>query len=454
MLSSSLATVAAQTDGVLYGDDREFAGVATDSRSALRNKLFVALSGPNFDGHHFVADAARDDAAAALVARRQPVELPQIEVPDTLKGLQQWAAAWRRSTDIPLVAITGSNGKTTVKTLVASILSQRFETLATQGNLNNHIGVPLTLLELTARHQVAVVEMGASARGEIGPLARLAEPTVGIVTNAGPAHLEGFGDLDGVALGKGELFESLRESACAVINADDVYHDQWRKLAEHCRIVTFGTSDSADYALVQVSAIHADGMKFSARLGGSEVVDVETSLVGAHNVVNVLAAAAAAQAAGASTDDVLAGVAKAGSVAGRMNICTGRNGVRIIDDAYNANPASLRAGIEYLAAQRGSRWLVLGDMAELGADEQTLHVEAGEFAKAQGIDGLVAIGPLAAHAARAYGPGGKTFSTREEALAWLTTALEPGLVVLVKGSRSAGLDQLVDALRREHLDAD
>lgn len=454
MLSARLTTVAAHANGLLHGDDREFSGVSTDSRGALADKLFVALRGPNFDGHNFVAAAAKGRAAAALVAKPQPVELPQIQVSDTLQGLQQWAAAWRRSTDIPLVAITGSNGKTTVKTLVASILSQRFETLATRGNLNNHIGVPLTLLELTSRHEMAVVEMGASARGEIGPLTRLAEPTVGIVTNAGPAHLEGFGDIRGVALGKGELFECLPEKACAVINADDVYYEQWRELAKHCRIVTFGTSESANFALKGAPKTDENGMVFSARLGGEEAVELKTPLVGTHNVVNILAAAAAAMAAGASAEDVVAGVADAGSVAGRMNVCTGRNDVRIIDDAYNANPASLRAGIEYLSTQKGRRWLILGDMAELGSDAHALHVEAGEFARSKGIDRLIAVGSLAAHAARAYGAGSETFSTRAEAQDWLEPQLNQDLVLLIKGSRSAGLDQLVEALRQERVDAD
>lgn len=454
MLSARLSSVAAHANGVLHGDDRAFSGVSTDSRGLLEDKLFVALRGPNFDGHDFVAAAAEGRAAGALVAKRQPVELPQIQVSDTLSGLQEWAAAWRRSTNIPLVAITGSNGKTTVKTLAASILSQRFETLATRGNLNNHIGVPLTLLELSSKHEVAVVEMGASARGEIGPLTRLAEPTVGIVTNAGPAHLEGFGDIRGVALGKGELFESLPEKACAVINADDVYHDQWRQLAQHCRIVTFGTSDSADYALANAPEIHANGMTFSARLGDAGVVAIETPLVGSHNILNILAAAAAATAAGAQTEDIVAGVAGAGSVAGRMNVCEGRGGVRIIDDAYNANPASLAAGIDYLATQKGRRLLVLGDMAELGSDARALHVEAGEFARSRGIDGLVGVGPLAAHAARAYGPGSQTFATLEEARDWLEKQLGRDLVLLIKGSRSAGLDRLVEALQSERTDAD
>lgn len=449
MRPTTLALLAAAVGGRLHGADCAFDGVSTDTRTLRPAQLFIALSGPNFDGHDFVGAAADAGAAGAVVEHELTVCLPQIVVPDARRALGAIAGLWRAAFKRPVVGVTGSNGKTTVKEMTASILRRRGEVLATRGNRNNDIGVPLTLLELNDAHNSAVIEMGANHHGEIALLARIARPTVGVVTNAGPSHLEGFGDVAGVARAKGELFASLDADGCAVINADDRYADTWRRLAAHCRRVEFGVDAAADFTVDTrtVRANEAGGQAFTLA-AGADAREVTLAVPGRHNVLNALAAAAAATAAGATLDDVVVGLAEFSPVGGRLRAAPGRAGSRVIDDTYNANPASLRAALDVVAGLGGRRWLVLGDMGELGVDAVALHTQAGRDARAAGFERMFALGPLAAAAADAFGDG-ERFDDADALASAVGRELAEGITVLVKGSRSMRLERVVAALTTE-----
>ncbi len=419
-----------------------FAGVGTDSRTLKPGELFVALEGPRFDGHDYLPAVAAAGAAGALVRRAHPA-LPCIEVPDPLAALAQLAAAWRMRFELPLVAVTGSSGKTTIKELLAAALAGLGPVLATRGNRNNHIGVPLTLLELRDAHRAAVIEMGMNHAGEIAHLADLARPTAGVISNAGAAHLEGLGSVAAVARAKGELVEHLPPNAVAVLNADDPHLPLWRDLAGARRVVTFGLDHpaevSADYTL------GADGSALELRTPAGTAA-ARLGLLGRHNVLNALAATAAALAAGAALADIASGLAAVRPVPGRLYPLAGQGGARLIDDSYNANPLSVRAAIDVLACLPGERLLVLGDMGELGADAVRLHGECGAAARAAGIEQLVTLGPLAAHAAAAFGAGAVACTELAQAIDVAGARLHADLSVLVKGSRSAGMERVVQAL--------
>lgn len=437
----------AQRLGVrLRGTDAMFSRVITDTRQLRPGDLYVALRGANFDGHEFVRRAASLGAVGALVERAIDCELPQVVVTDTLAALQDYARDWRLGFEIPVVAVTGSNGKTTTKQLLAALFEQRGPVLATQGNLNNHIGLPLTLLRLRAEHRTAVIEMGANHPGEIARLTAIARPHVGVVTQAGDAHLEGFGSRYGVAQAKGELFQGLGEQGVAVINADDPYAPLWRQLAEPASIVRFGFSDLADVRAADVETL-AGGQRMRFTLITPESrADVELPLPGRHNVANALAAAACGVALGMAAEEIAAGLARVRQVAGRVTWTETANGARLIDDSYNANPTSLRAGLELLAAQPGQRWAVLGDMAELGTEASQMHRDAGRIARQLGIDRLYATGSMAQHYAEGYGEGARVYEVMESLSSALQADLGPAVTLLVKGSRSAGMDRVVEAL--------
>jgi UDP-N-acetylmuramoyl-tripeptide--D-alanyl-D-alanine ligase len=442
--------------GQLLGADLEFGAVASDSRTLEKGALFVALRGPNFDGADFVAAAAARGAVAALVERPTASTLAQIVVPDALLALQQLAAAWRADFSLPLVAVAGSNGKTTAKEMTAAILSRLGICMATHGNLNNHIGVPLTLLRLDSAQRSAVVEMGANRVGDVAELVALARPTVGLITNAGAEHLEGFGDLDGVAQGEGEMVAGLAPSATAIINADDAYAGYWRSVARAGRIVTFGLNGgtggaSADFTARDAVHTVEDG-EFATRFTlecplGERPVLLKAG--GAHNIANALAAAAAASAAGAGLDAIAAGLADFRAVAGRLQLKAGARASWIIDDSYNANPSSVRAGLEVLRSLTGVTWLVLADMAELGEHSADSHADMGSYARTCGVRRLFALGPQSARAAESFGAGGEWFADPEALLRRLQAELEPGVTVLIKGSRVNRLERVVRALTGE-----
>ena len=436
--------------------DLPFGAVSTDSRTLPPGSLFVAVKGPNFDGADFVAGAAARCAVAALVERTVPVSVPQIVVPDTLRALQQLGRAWRATFAIPLVAVAGSNGKTTAKEMTAAILSRRGSCLRTLGNLNNHIGVPLTLMRLESTHHSAVVEIGANRVGDVAELMPLVRPTVGLITNAGAEHLEGFGDLDGVARGEGEMVAGLEEGAAAVINADDAYADYWRGVAGTARVLTFGVRPRADGSPADFSAAdavqHIEQGEFVTHfrlvcpLGERRIV---LKAGGTHNIVNALAAAAAASAAGASLDDIDSGLADFRAVSGRLQLKAGARGSWIIDDSYNANPSSVRAGLDVLRELKGATWLVLADMGELGDHAERSHTEMGVYARACGVRRLFALGPQSARAVEGFGAGAEWFADAESLIASVHSGLEAGVTVLVKGSRVNRLERVVQALTAE-----
>jgi len=438
----TLGDIAEMAGGRLVGHDASVTSVSTDTRSLSDGALFVALKGPNFDGHHFVAQALDSGAAAALVSEAVDAEIPQVVVEDTRLALGRLASAWRDRLGLPVIALTGSNGKTTVKEMIASIMSTKGSVLATRGNLNNDIGVPLTLLSIRAHHQYAVIEMGANHLEEIRYLAQLAKPNIGLVNNAGPAHLEGFGDLDGVARGKGELFECLAPGATAILNADDAYFDYWSSLLEGKQVISFGGAANADVRA------ELDDEAFFIEAGGERML-VSLPVPGRHNRMNALAAAASCMAAGATLAEVRQGLEGLDSVAGRLNERAGLNGSVILDDTYNANPASFRAGIEVLAEHPGTRILVLGDMGELGEETERLHAEVGVFARDKNLDQLMGVGDFASGTVSAFGSGGRHYADKSSLVADLKRELKAGVTALIKGSRSMAMEEVVNAVVRD-----
>ncbi len=435
---------------VLHGD-AEFAGVGIDSRQDLRGRLFVALRGARFDGHDFVPQAQAAGAVAALV-ERQVGGLPQLEVADTQLGLGQLARYWRRCCFAgDLVGVTGSNGKTTVKEMIAEVLGGESQGLKTEGNFNNAIGVPLTLLRLRPEHRFAVVEMGANHAGEIGYVAALAEPQVGVITNAGPAHLAGFGSLEGVARAKGELITALPENGTAVLNADDRFLEEWRALARRRRVLTFGLAPKADVRAEAIAPLRFDQGRFLNRFQVNalgERFEVELALAGQHNVVNALVAVAVGLTLGREVSEIQAGLARMVPVAGRLRPLPAKAGAWLLDDCYNANPASFRAGLEALQACGGEPWVILGAFSELGRDSQAWHVKAGESAKEYGVQRLLAVGDDSQAAVAAFGAGGQWFASQEALIEVAQSLLHPEVRILVKGSRKAKLELIVAALRQ------
>jgi UDP-N-acetylmuramoyl-tripeptide--D-alanyl-D-alanine ligase len=429
--------------------------VSSDTRTLGKDALFVALRGPSFNGNEFVSAAAAAGACGALVDARQPLALPQIVVQDTQTALERAGNGWREQFAIPVIGVAGSNGKTTAKEMTAYILSQLGHCMATRGNLNNHIGVPLTLLRMDPTHRFAVVEMGANRGGEVAALVRIARPTVGLITNAGAEHLEGFGSIEGVARAEGEMVEGLAPTATAVINADDEFAGLWRGLTR-ARIVTFGVHAAADFKATDVrTTLGAEGFLTQFTLVcplGSTAVTLHMG--GRHNVANALAAAAAASAAGAKLEHIVAGLGAMRAVAGRLQFKKASSGAWIIDDSYNANPSSMRAGIEVLAELDGRKWLVIGDMAELGDFAQVAHTEIGELARAKGVERLFAMGGLAKLAVESFGPGADWYPDAQALAAAVKQALAvaapaaagPGMRVLIKGSRVNRLERVVDVL--------
>ena len=442
MEALSLDQVAALTGAELVGTDRgaPVTGVALDSRRVAAGSLFVALPGARCDGHDFAADAAARGSVAVLGSR--PVSaLPTLVVEDPAAALAALGAACRLRSKARLVAVTGSNGKTTVKELLAAILAETGPTLATEGNRNNLLGVPEMLCRLDDSHRNAVIEMGANAPGEIAQLTAWAQPDVGVVTNAGPAHLEGFGSLDGVARAKGELFEGLPDNGVAVIHADDTYSGLWRELAGARRCLTFG----ADAGQIRY---RGQGSRLELDLGGGWMA-APTPLLGRHNAQNIAAAAACAVALEVPARTILERVAAAAAVPGRLQLRWGCHGGWLVDDTYNANPASLQAAIDTVVGLDGSPWLLLGAMGELGPQAVDWHRRAGERARAAGVQQLWVLGEGAAPAAEAFGKGGRRFDDAAALIEACRAEMPADAVVLVKGSRSAAMERVATALSAE-----
>ncbi|MBK8533911.1 MAG: UDP-N-acetylmuramoyl-tripeptide--D-alanyl-D-alanine ligase [Candidatus Competibacteraceae bacterium] len=442
--SLHLREAARLLDGERVGGDAAFSTVGIDSRTLPTGALFVALTGPNFDGHNFVAAARQRGAVAALVSREVADPLPQLRVADTRLALGQLAAAWRSHFTGPLIALTGSNGKTTLKEMIAAILRVRGATLATEGNLNNDLGVPLTLLRLGAEHRYAVIEMGANHHGEIAYLTGLTQPDVAIINNAGPCHLDGFGDVPGVARGKGEIFRGLGSGGVAIINHDDGYADYWTGLNPGRRIVSFGLDQPAT---VSGQLLDPASNRFRLIAPGGEI-DITLPLPGRHNVRNALAAAAAALTVGATLADIRQGLETLRDVGGRMQRLHGRYGGAVIHDAYNANPASLAAALATVGAEPGRKWLVLGDMLELGPTADDLHAQAGREAQIAGFERLYALGEHSRAAAAAFAEGGDHYADVDRLITALSHDVQSTYpsVVLIKGSRGSRMERVVAAL--------
>jgi UDP-N-acetylmuramoyl-tripeptide--D-alanyl-D-alanine ligase len=451
MTLSTLSGVAEAVGGRLEGADRSFESISTDTRTIGPGQLFFALRGERFDAADFVAEAASRGAAGAVVERIAPAGLSQVEVGDSRLALGALARKWREKMGIPVIGITGSNGKTTVKELTASIMRSAMKeygddvVLATRGNLNNDIGLPLTLLSLRDYHQAAVVEMGANHPGDIAVLADIAEVNVAVITNAARAHLEGFGSLEDVARTKGELLDSLAAGDTAVLHRDDPFFAVWAERIGPARLVSFGLSADADYRAVNVRQSFKDGGQvFEFELvSPAGTIEVILPLAGKHNVVNALAAAAAAMAAGAGLKDVRAGLEASRNVPGRLRAFRAATGAMIYDDSYNANPDSVTAAIALLEELDGEPWLVLGDMGELGPDAAALHFGMGELARDAGIRRLYCVGELSRETAAGFGKDARWFASVQELAETLRKECLDGRNILIKGSRFMGLDQLV-----------
>jgi len=439
-----LDSAAREIGGGRRGRNVGFEGVTTDSRQVARGDLFVALRGERFDGHAFVDQALAAGAAAAMVddpGRVATHGAALVLVDDTLQGLGRLAAAWRARFTLPLVGITGSNGKTTVKEMLAAILRVHAgddAVLATSGNLNNAIGVPLMLLRLRSQHRYAVIEMGMNHLGEIRYLTRLVAPTVALVTNAGTAHIGELGSREAIAQAKGEIYEGLG-AGLALVNADDPFAGYWRGMNAGRQVIEFGLEQPA-----AVRGRYADGV-LSVHTPVA-AYGVQLNVPGMHNVRNALAACAVADALGTPPEAVVHGLQEYAGIKGRLQRKAGRGGVVVIDDTYNANPDSTRAAIAVLAAQPGTRILVLGDMGELGPDGAGLHAEMGAEARNAGIERLFALGELSAEAVRAFGAGGRHFTEVDALCGELGAMLTVGTTLLVKGSRFMRMERVVARL--------
>lgn len=443
-MMTTLQHAAESMHGQLEGTDRIFDGVSTDTRTLQSGELFVALDGPNFRGTDFVPQAREKGAAGAVVHAHVENSLPQIRVRDTRVALGALGASWRREQAAIVVGITGSNGKTTLKEMTAACLAQAGPTLATAGNLNNDIGMPLMLTRIEQQHRFVVLEMGANHAGEIAYLTSLAEPDVVAITNAGAAHLEGFGSVDGVARAKGEILGGRSRPGVAVLNADDEYFDVWRAMAKDIDIVTFGITKPADVSATEIRA-DGQGANFELQIDGRSL-EVRLSLPGRHNVRNACAAAAIARSLGLAAEQIQVGLERVRPVSGRLEPRAGLKGSTLFDDSYNANPLSVAAAAEFLASLDGRAWLVLGDMGELGEDSARLHHDVGHAVKQAGVDRLFATGELSRNATAAFGADGSWFESIDALVDALRTSVTAGVNVLVKGSRFMRMERVVEAL--------
>lgn len=445
----SLSQAAMVYGGTLLHPDCRFTSVSTDSRTLARGDLFVALEGERFDGHDYLAAVAKDACGLVVSREDKGLELPQWVVEDTVAALGHLAQLNRQQFTGTLLALTGSAGKTTVKEMMSAILLGCGPTHATQGNLNNHIGVPLTLLKLTADHQFCVLEMGASGPGEIAYLCEIATPDIALITNVLPAHMEGFGSEATIADTKGAIYRALPESGIAVVNLDEVWASQWLSSLSCGRTVTFSLKQkTADLYADAICDHGEEGSQFELHIDGQSRT-VSLPLPGRHNVANALAAAGCAVAAGCDIDAIVAGLATVKAAKGRLQVRNGRRGSRIVDDTYNANPGSVRAAIDVLASLGGKKILALGEMAELGVNSPHLHRQVGEYACERGVDGLFVTGPFAQEVARGFGAGGQVFSNATQLAEALEKLLGDDLSVLVKGSRSAAMEKVVEQIVEE-----
>ena len=444
-MKTTLSAAADMMQGTLHGADRNFDGVSIDTRSLKSGELFVAISGPNFDGREFVAQAAGRGAAAAVVSKLTDTTISQIEVDDTRLALGLLGSAWRDQQDVRVVAITGSNGKTTLKELTAACLSQAATTIATHGNLNNDFGVPLMLSRIGSEHRYAVIEMGANHAGEIAYLTSLAKPDIVAITNAGAAHLEGFGSIKGVSRAKGEILQGKKRPQVAILNADDDYFDYWRTCASDIQVISFGIDSKADVSATDI-VLRGNETRFELRLPSASMA-IALPLAGIHNVRNACAAAAIALALDINAEQIKRGLESVTPVSGRLQAVPGVNGATLYDDSYNANPLSVVAAGEFIASLPGRTWLLLGDMAELGDDAKDMHRGVGAALRRAGVNRLAATGALSRATVDAFGDGADWYPDVSALLDAVQPQIDANDVVLVKGSRSMRMERVVDGLR-------
>ncbi len=428
-------------------DDQPFSNVSTDTRAIRPGDLFVALRGEKFDGHRFLVAARESGAVAAVVeTRNEAVDMPQLVVRDTVQALADLARANRELSTAVVVAVTGSSGKTTLKEMLSAILGRQGETLATAGNLNNHIGVPLTLFRLSPEHRFAVIELGASGLGEIAHTVAVVWPDVAVITNAGEAHLEGFGSYDNIVQAKGEIIDGVGDGGVIVLNRDDPAFDRWLKRAGSRRVISVsGQGKPADYSCASYEKT-VSGYRFEVVGPVDRARSLELSMPGRHNVTNALLAMAAAEAAGASDNAVRDGLAAIRPAPGRLQREILSERLTLIDHSYNANPSSMKAALEVLADAKDTvRVAVLGAMAELGGDAVRLHRQVGKHACSLGIDELLVVGAGECCAALVdgFGSHARPFESHQQAADWLLSQNIGPMTVLVKGSRSSAMEQVV-----------
>jgi len=441
-----LSELSAALNARLIAADCSFDGVSIDSRAIQPGQLFIALTGPRFDGHDYLNDVASKGAVGALVEREVPDStLPQLLVSDTRLALGQLGALNRAAFDKPVVAITGSSGKTTVKEMLASILRTRGPVLATRGNLNNDLGAPLTLLELAPEHTAAVIELGASRIGEIAYTVAMTKPHVAVINNAGTAHVGEFGGPEKIVEAKGEILQGLDASGIAVLNLDDKAFAIWKARAGNRQVLTFALNNSAADLHASDVVLDARGCPAFTLHSPKGQEQVQLNLLGTHNVANALAAAAAAHALDISLFGIATGLNAVQSVKGRTVAQLAKNGMRVIDDSYNANPTSMCAAVDILAGFSGRTVLVLGDIGELGEWAEQGHRDVGAYAAGK-VSALYAVGPLMAHAVSAFGEHARHFASQADLIAALNVEQDPNTTFLIKGSRSAVMENIVAAL--------
>lgn len=441
MITYSLQTIAEYLNLPLPKQNVIFQGISTDTRTLLPGNLFIAIKGEQFDGHHFIEEALQKGAKAVLLQKVSELPLPQLIVNDTLHAFGKISERWRDQFSLPIVGVTGSNGKTTLKNMIASILTaacqDESEVLATIGNLNNNIGVPIMLCQLNQNHRYAVIEMGMNHFGEIEYLTKLAKPHVAVINNAAEAHLEGLKDVSGVARAKGEIFLGLDSNGIAILNRDDAHFSYWQSLVNKNKIITFGLQNKADIT----ATINSDESLNLHTPKGKIMLTLK--LLGHHNIMNALAATAATLALDIDLVAIKKGLEAVAPAHGRMEQHILSNGARIIDDTYNANPFSTEAAVTTLATFPGEKIMVLGDMKELGPNAKALHFTTGEKIRAKGIHYLFTLGEMSRATSEAFGKNAMHFTDRKNLINALLPLIKKGVTVLVKGSRSMQMEKII-----------
>lgn len=437
--------------GELLGSDAEFSSVSTDTRNLRRGSAYLALLGENFDGNDFVEAAAANGANAAIVGREHIVDIPTLKVADTHRALGELAALNRRRGSAKVIALTGSQGKTTVKEMLGKIFATSGETLITDANLNNTIGVPLTLLKLNEGHQFAVIEMGANVAGEVAFSAGITQPDVALINNASAAHIEGFGSLEGIVKAKGEIIEGLPAHGTLILNGDDENVDHWIRRADSRRVILFSlenSSGNSQYFAKDIELSVSSQVSFVLVSPQGEC-KASINLLGKHNVMNAIAAAAVAMETGVELDLVPKGLAALMPINGRMNPLPGINTCHLIDDSYNASPKSFAAAIDVLMSFPGRKILVAGEMKELGKEAVPSHRQVGNYAANAGVQELWTVGEMTKHTAAAFGAQARHFDEMKALIEECVSQANSDVTFLIKGSRGARMDVLVDELRAD-----